>query len=150
MQIGGEEVPVFGTRIEGCPYVHRPSAYALLRDTQGQLAVTRTARGCYLPGGGIESGESPAQAVEREAREECGLVISAGAVLGRALQIVYSSRERTCFEKDSLFLIGAVRDRVPPQEPDHELLWLTAAAAVEALSYESQRWIVRRYFDKAP
>jgi 8-oxo-dGTP diphosphatase len=145
-----EPVPVFGTRVEGCPYVHRPSAYALLRDAQGRLAVTRTARGCYLPGGGIEAGESPAQALEREAREECGLVIAAGAVLARALQIVYSSRERTCFEKDSLFLTGTILDQVPAEEPDHELLWLAAAAAVEMLSYESQRWVVRRFFDKPP
>ncbi|MBI1897436.1 MAG: NUDIX hydrolase [Acidobacteria bacterium] len=66
-------VPVFGTPVEGCPYVLRPSAYALVRNAAGELAVARTPRGCFLPGGGVETGESPEQAIEREAKEECGL-----------------------------------------------------------------------------
>jgi 8-oxo-dGTP diphosphatase len=38
-----------------------------------------------LPGGTVEPGESPAQAVVRELAEECGLPVRAGAELGRRL-----------------------------------------------------------------
>ncbi len=40
-----EEIPSFGKRIEGQAYAIRPSAYALVRDSNGALAVARTMRG---------------------------------------------------------------------------------------------------------
>ena len=36
------------------------------RNTSGYLAVVRTPQGFYLPGGGVEAGESPKKAIERE------------------------------------------------------------------------------------
>ena len=49
--------PVFGRQVEGCPYIIRPSAYALVRREAGELAVARTAIGYFLPGGGLKAGE---------------------------------------------------------------------------------------------
>lgn len=50
--------PVFGTPTTGCPYVVRPSAYALVT-RGGMVAVVHTSRACFLPGGGIEGAETP-------------------------------------------------------------------------------------------
>jgi ADP-ribose pyrophosphatase YjhB (NUDIX family) len=61
--------------------VQRVAAYAVLRDAGGRVLVTRSAaasevQGWWsLPGGGVEHGEHPADAVVREAREEAGLDI---------------------------------------------------------------------------
>lgn len=73
-------MPVFGERVAGASYALRPSAYALIRNEFGQVAVVRTAQGVFLPGGGIEAGETPEQAVQREVLEECGLGIRLLAV----------------------------------------------------------------------
>ncbi len=135
---------MFGSRVEGCPYVLRPSAYALVRNAGGELAVVRTARGFFLPGGGVMPDESPEQTVEREAKEECGLVLRPRALLGRAVEIVYSVRENACFEKGSVFIEADVVGRVTSTEPDHELVWLNFDQAMDALSPESHRWAVRR------
>jgi 8-oxo-dGTP diphosphatase len=66
---------VFGRRVAEATYVRRPSVYAVITNGAGQVAVVRTAQGVFLPGGGIERGETPEQAVLREALEECRLDI---------------------------------------------------------------------------
>jgi len=76
-------VPHFGTRPAGRRSVVRPSAYAFLQDRAGRLAVVRAIDGVFLPGGGLEDGETPEAAVGREALEECGLVVRVGACVSR-------------------------------------------------------------------
>jgi 8-oxo-dGTP diphosphatase len=74
----GSAVPTFGSRVEGCPYIVRPSAYAIVIRGANEVAVARTEAGCFLPGGGVEAGEDFKRAIEREAVEECGLVLTVG------------------------------------------------------------------------
>src|SRR4030095_16459076 len=127
-----ENQPGFGTRVEGCPYVVRPSAYALVLNEHGNFAVARTAQGYFLPGGGSQPGESPKQTVEREAREECGLLLESRAVAGRAVEIVYSAEDKACFEKGSTFIEADVIGMTFPAEVDHELIWIDPIQAIKS------------------
>lgn len=139
------DIPVFGNRMLDCPYVIRPSAYALVRSADSLIAVVRTNAGCFLPGGGIENGEEPERAVEREANEECGLVLTVTNLLGNAVEIVYSHQEHTCFEKASAFFEARLHTITSPTELGHELLWVTPAEAIALLSHASHRWAVKQY-----
>jgi 8-oxo-dGTP diphosphatase len=140
------EVPVFGARPEVEACVLRPSAYALVADDSARLAVVRTPQGVYLPGGGIETGKTPARTITREAFEECGLVIRPGVWRTRAVQFVYSESERTHFEKRSIFIAAAlVGSAATRTEADHELVWLTPETAARTLSHQSQRWAVEQW-----
>lgn len=51
------------------------AAAARIRDPAGRLALIKNewADGWFLPGGGVESGETPRAAARREVREETGL-----------------------------------------------------------------------------
>lgn len=138
------DFPIFGTRVAGAVYRPRPSAYALVRNDVGHFAVVRTPVACYLPGGGMEPGETPEQTIVREAREECGFVLKPRAQLGRALEICYSSEENEYFEKDSFFIEAEIIGRGAQSELDHELVWMIADRAREALSHGSHRWAVHR------
>jgi 8-oxo-dGTP diphosphatase len=141
--------PVFGERVLGCPYVVRPSAYALVRNSEMLIAVVRTSSGHFLPGGGLERGEDPEQAMVRETFEECGLVVSVVGVVGRAVEIVYSAAERTCFEKHCTFGEARLQEATPRGEVGHELMWLTAPEAASRLSPGSHRWAVRQFVTTA-
>ena len=136
--------PVFGTRVAGCPYIVRPSAYALVRNATGRFALIRTPQGFYLPGGGIEANETPEDTVQREAKEEGGLILNPRAPLGQAVEIVYAAEENACFEKRCVFLEADLIRQESAHEPDHELTWVDHDRAVATVSPESHRWALRR------
>jgi len=135
--------PVFGVRTEGDPWVVRPSAYGVVQDARGWVALVCTPQGVFLPGGGQEAGETPEDAVRREALEECGLSIRLSSWGTRAVQFIYSSQERAHFQKLSTFL-GAMAEGLAasPLETDHELAWSEPETAARILSHESHRWAV--------
>jgi mutator protein MutT len=61
-----------------------PSVAAIIRNEAGQiLFLVRADNGLWdLPAGAIDPGETPAQAIVREVREETGLIVEPSAVLG--------------------------------------------------------------------
>jgi 8-oxo-dGTP diphosphatase len=141
-------VPVFGTRLEGVTYKYRPSAYALVRNPRGDFAIVRTAVACFLPGGGVDPDESPDQTIEREAQEECGLILKALSRIGQAIELCHSVANDAYYEKDSIFIEADVVGSTSAIEPDHQLLWLDADDAISALSHGSHRWAVQRVIDR--
>jgi 8-oxo-dGTP pyrophosphatase MutT (NUDIX family) len=65
------ELPLDPVRV-----VRRQAVRAVIRRGDELLMVHSTVAGDYkFPGGGIEAGESPAEALAREVREECGLAV---------------------------------------------------------------------------
>lgn len=131
--------PVFGERTPGATYIRRPSAYAIVQNDRAQVAVVRTRKGVFLPGGGVESGEIPEQAVLRETLEECGFAIRLLSRLPDAVQFVHARAETRHYEKICTFFVAAVEgDRTAT--PEHEVLWLAPDVAATLLSHESHRW----------
>ena len=65
----------------------RIAAYGVCRDERGRLLLARaspaiTLRGrWFLPGGGVQHGESPVESLRREVEEESGLRVSPGPLL---------------------------------------------------------------------
>ena len=135
-------VPHFGERLE-MARVLRPSAYAVLTDERGRVAIVFTSQGVFLPGGGIEADETPEQAVERETKEECGLVVRLRPWPGtasQAVELVYSKSEGIYFEKRCTFLRGtAVPLTSRPTESGHVLRWVTPVSARLLLTPGSHR-----------
>lgn len=80
-----------------------PVAAALIHDERGRLLLQEksSGEGWGLPAGLVEPGESPAQTVVREAREETGLVVRpraiAGVFGGREFRYVYPNGDNVEF-----------------------------------------------------
>jgi len=139
-------VPTFGTPDDCLPLVVRPSAYAIVSDSVGNVAVVRTPSGVYLLGGGCARGESADETVRREAIEECGITVEPDAWRRFAIEHVAVPREATSFEKRSTFCVAAlVAANGMAVEPDHVLAWLARFDALETLTPKSHRWAVSEW-----
>jgi len=68
---------ILGIRVLRTPVAF--GASGIVEDRQGRVALVRHSykTGWYLPGGGVDRGEPPADAVIRELKEEIGLMHSA-------------------------------------------------------------------------
>ncbi|KJZ19394.1 NUDIX hydrolase [Loktanella sp. S4079] len=124
---------------KGHKYTLRPGAYAILpRD--GKILVTYQAAPHFehqLPGGGIDPGESPVQALHREVFEETGWRIARPLRIGAFRRFVYMpeydiNAEKICH----IYLARPVRPHGPPREPGHTAVWLPPQEALHAIANE--------------
>ena len=110
-------------RIGGRPR-QRLAAYALVVDSAGRVLLVRQPNGrgnvgrWLLPGGGVEFGEHPEQAVIREAREETGLRIRVGVLLDVVSDITRVGRRRRALHNVRLIYRATV---VPADSLEHQL-----------------------------
>ncbi|HYF64785.1 MAG TPA: NUDIX domain-containing protein [Herpetosiphonaceae bacterium] len=142
----GAGLPGFGERRAGVAYRVRPGAYAIIADGAGLVAALATPRGFFLPGGGCAAAESPAAALAREVREECGAAIAGVELLGRAIEWFYADQERQHFEiRSHFFRASFAAAPAPGGEDDHALVWLAPASAIERLRRPAQRWAVAQF-----
>jgi 8-oxo-dGTP diphosphatase len=141
-----ESVPQFGRRLAGAFYDDRPSAYGLIRDGQDRLLVCRTPRFVMLPGGGVDPGESPEDAMGREVAEETGLVVTSARLLCRANHYMRALDKDAYVNKLGFFYLATAEDRGrQPIDDDHDILWLAGDEAIGLLSHEFNRWAVARW-----
>lgn len=138
------DIPEFGERVAGVAYQARPGAYAIIFNDHRQVAVVKTPEGLFLPGGGLEMGESPETALAREVREECGWDVLIRGQVGRAVQYVHAPGEGY-FAKQCIFYLCAIRRRSRRKtESDHETLWFDVTEALGRLKHQSQSAAISR------
>lgn len=140
--------PQFGeTGLEG-PYPDRPAAFAVI-ERDGLLAlveVERRNRGRVLdlPGGGIDPGESAAEAAVRECGEEVGLVVALDADPFLHADHLFLHNDGVVRNTRGAFFVGRVVAQDPSLkiEDDHELVWVAPHDAMLRLDRESHAWAI--------
>jgi 8-oxo-dGTP diphosphatase len=130
----------FGTYNPEAEYRRRPGAYAIIVNPDGQFAAVRGLEKLFLPGGGIDPGESPEEALIREVREECAREVVIIRPLFSGIQYFVSKTgehwEFQCSYFEAQF--GAQLDN----QPEHTLHWLNAGDAGKLLAHEVHGWAV--------
>ena len=139
--------PQFGLERPGLRYRDRPSAYgiALREGLIALVFVTLPDREPFfdLPGGGVDAGESEAEALIREFGEETGLVVETGRLVTRADQFLISAHEEPFNSRGAIFEVEIVgEDPDLKVEDNHQTVWLDPRAAVIALRHDSHAWAV--------
>lgn len=142
------EVPQRGQK-----YTVRPGAYAILPIGRRFLLTADAANNfdIQLPGGGIDPGESPLQALYREVREEIGWSIGQPRRLGAFRRFVFMPEYDLWAEKMcTVFVARPTRLLHPPTEPHHETLILDADDAIASLGNDGDRMFMQRYVESKP
>ncbi len=135
----------FGRHIKGAQYTKRTGAYGLVVE-DGKIALIKVPQGYFLPGGGVEEGEIPEQALEREFLEELGWTIQITDRIGQAQQFYYSDFLKKYLVNTGYFFIAHKTGVVERElEDDHVLEWLDLADAAQKLFHSHQAWSVQEY-----
>jgi 8-oxo-dGTP pyrophosphatase MutT (NUDIX family) len=138
--------PIFGIPDPTLPLHVRPSAYGVVCNSDGQIALVRTPRGVYLPGGGSDPGEPVEVTVQRESREEIGLHVAIGTWRRVAIEHVAAASEGASFEKRSTFCDAVPRGPTGlALELSHGIVWYVPEDAVAHLTPASHRWAVSEW-----
>jgi 8-oxo-dGTP pyrophosphatase MutT (NUDIX family) len=115
-----------------------PSVAAVIRNAEGRVLLQErsSGEGWSLPAGAIEPGETPAQAVCREVREETGLVVEPGAIIGvfggAAFHHVYPNGDIVEYTI-TLYRCGVVGRADGPLDPETKSLRYFGAAEMPPL-----------------
>ena len=114
----------------GNDFLLMPSVAALIRDDGGRILFVQHVEGRWqLPGGAIDPGERPAQAMQRECREEAGIEVEpiriAGVFGGPEYRITYANGDEagwvvTVFEAR---IVGG--DPAPSDDETQAVGWFT-------------------------
>src|SRR5436309_337741 len=123
---------------------------AAVIERQGEIVLVRQgmpgrrAAVWELPGGGIESGELPTEAMIREVREETGLeVLDPGTVLCASSSVDPATDDRATAY---LFWVtqwwGELTGPADPKDPVREAAWFPLADAIRVL--EAHPWPLTR------
>lgn len=129
-------------------YRIRRGAYAVLH-RDGDVLLTHQAAPhpeFQLPGGGIDPGEFPLQALHREVFEETGWRIGRPRRLGAFRRFTYMPEYDLWAEK--LCVVYAARPILcldTPPEPEHSAVWMKARDAADALGNPGDRMFLRRH-----
>jgi ADP-ribose pyrophosphatase YjhB (NUDIX family) len=133
-----------------------PSVSAIVRDEQGRLLLARhlDADAWVTPGGAVEPGETPAQAVIREAREETGLdvvpVELLGVYGGPDFHVTYSNGDVVAYVGTAFrcHIIGGELGADGTETSDARFFGEEAVAAVELAPFT--RALLKRVLSNVP
>ena len=156
-------VPQFGAPEPGRSYPDRPAAFVVVQrgpERTGEIAtvlVTYAGGGSRLdlPGGGLDPGETPAQAAERECGEEAGLRVEAEPAPFTAADHYFINPDEETVNTRGQFFAARLIAEAPELkiEADHALVWMPPHEALVRLDRESHAWAVAawlRRFARGP
>lgn len=129
-------------------YTVRHGVYAILPQPGGLLVTMQQdpKPELQLPGGGIDPGESPLQALYREVMEETGWIIAAPRRLGAFRRFVFMPDYDLWAEKlCTIYVARPVRAICAPTEPGHACLTVSTEIAMSQLGNVGDRMFVQKW-----
>lgn len=136
--------PIFGEKLSEVKYTERTGVYGIAVDNTGKVATIKTPAGYFLPGGGIEDGETHKECLKREFIEETGCEIEIGRYIGKAS--LYHITKKGEYKKGIgyFYTVNLKYETRKKIEEDHELLWIEPNECVKCLFLGHQSWAVSK------
>lgn len=138
-----------GKKLEGKEYKERKTAYVLIRDTNGNIAIILERGNMYnMIGGKIEDDESANETLIREAKEEIGCELKNI----KYLESLGCYQYLDFLDKYELALMdfysADIGEKIcEPIEKDIELVWIRPENAVNKMYFEYHRYFLEKYLE---
>jgi len=133
----------FGRAEEGLTYIPRIAAYGIL-PREGEVACVRIGYDSFtydLPGGAIDPGETPEQAIVREFGEETGLMVEAVRFVGEIRHYIINADGTPYNNHARFYEVRQVGEKPELKcEDDHMLVWLKPLQVITSLKNEGYAW----------
>ena len=126
----------FGEKLANFDYCIRNGVYAVIRNVKAVAAVQGLS-GYFLPGGGVEEGESSEETLRRELQKECDASIEISSLIGQTTDFLFSASEERHFEKRGTFYLA--RFLTPPNE---NLVWIPLQDLSKLFRQEGHVWAI--------
>lgn len=133
---------------QGVHYTPRPGVYAVIIHGNQVLLTeqSRPAIEVQLPGGGIDAGEGPVQALHREIFEETGWRVRVERKLGAYRRFTYMPEyDLHAMKIAHIYLCTATLRIGPPPEPFHRAILANADIAADMPGPSGDRFFLERY-----
>ncbi len=134
----------FGVRVEGIDYLERLGAYGIaIKD--GAVLIEIGKLGYFLPGGGVDEGESMEQALQREFLEETGYELRSLELVGQAVEYIYLPEKDFKQKKIGRCYLVELGEKGTPTFADGHVcdtVWIPFAAIRERMYLASQWWAI--------
>ena len=135
-------VIIFGAPKPDVMYAERRAAYVVVADG-GLVAMVKSRRNHFLPGGGSSPGESAEDTVAREVREELARGVRLFRRVGEAVQYFYSPADDRHYRMLATFFAGEFVNDGRGGAGEHELDWLPITDVEHVCFHECHAWAVR-------
>jgi len=137
-------IQTFGEKKSDVVYIARRGAYAVIFDNERRVAAMRGGSGYFLPGGGLEEGETFEAALHRELFEECAATVKILNMIGEARDFIYSKAENAYFEKLGMFCLAQFTT-IPASR---DLEWLDPGEMENLFRQKGHAWAVMRALNR--
>lgn len=129
---------IFGTKMQ-TNYIDREGAY-LVAVRDNRIAMIKTAKGYFLPGGGKEKDETDEECIIRECLEETGCTAEIIYYLCTA-EAYMEHPDLGLFHPIQNYYFGNLSEQAQDKmETDHMLLWLEYEEIKGKMFVEMQEW----------
>ncbi|WDF83097.1 NUDIX domain-containing protein [Lacticaseibacillus pabuli] len=140
--------PVFGKKEAALNYKERDGVYAIVPDASGKRIMTLAAPNgaVFLPGGGVEAGETDAETLNRELLEEFGVAVKIDGKLGRAAEYFYSHHRQTAYYHPATFYATSeLKVAADPLEDFNVLMMMPISIALAQLKRPTHRYALSEW-----
>ena len=134
---------IFGTR-EEVQYWDREGAY-LIPVQDNKIGVIQSSKGYFFLGGGLESGESHSECIERECMEEAGCRVSIKDKVCTA-EMYTVHPVIGYFHPIQTYYLGEVFEEREKTEEGHKFLWIEYDELKGKMYVEMQNWALEQCF----
>lgn len=141
-------IPHFGAKQSGINYIQRPSVYALALNSNQQIAIVKHKSAFFLPGGGIEDGETPIAALQREIIEETRFQAVDFEKCFEAIEYLQGVPSWKYYCIHSTFFAARLSANTSGSiEPDHQLIWMNPEKAIPKMQRACHQWAIKEFLN---